>query len=282
MSINVTISIGRSPIACSWLWSHDFSANNPPVQALAAALTQPYLWPSAVLLLAAACVAATLQSWPSIIYTRLRTCAHTYTHRACAAYSIPCPGATPDFKLQLAEPEGQVNLQGSSAEVTQTGNNCLSHFFFPFFFFLQRGPVQFCVQWGKFAHGGTLLCLRKRRWRWQIFSRPCSWFLRVFSSCRSDAPLLSLFQRVRFPICRSVCACVSSGFQARLHRLIKSEHVSPGQRFLITFSLFYPLYHSPRPLWKPLCVCARVRVSILFVRAFVPVCACVRVCSHTT
>lgn len=116
------------------MWSHDFSANNPPVQALAAALTQPYLWPSAVLLLAAACVAATLQSWPSIIYTRLRTCAHTYAHRACAAYSIPCPGATPDFKLQLAEPEGQVNLQGSSAEVTQTGNNCLSHFFFSFFF----------------------------------------------------------------------------------------------------------------------------------------------------
>ncbi len=62
------------------------------------------------------------------------TCActhtHTCTHRPCATRSILCPGATPDFKLQLAEPEAKPNLQGSSVEVTQTGNNCLSHIFF--------------------------------------------------------------------------------------------------------------------------------------------------------
>lgn len=138
--------------------------------------------------------------------------------------------------------------------------------------------MQFCVQWGKFAHGGTLLCLRKRRWRWQIFSRPCSWFLRVFSSCRSDAPLLSLFQRVRFPICRSVCACVSSGFQARLHRLIKSEHVSPGQRFLITFSLCFILSTTLQGHCGGLCVCVRACACKHTVCACVCACVCVRAC----
>lgn len=67
----------------------------------------------------------------------LYTCAHTHTqeHTACTTHSIHCPGATPDFKLQLAEPEAKLNLEGSSVEVTQPGNNCLSHIF----------PVDGCV-----------------------------------------------------------------------------------------------------------------------------------------
>lgn len=80
---------------------------------------------SPLALAAAACVATLLQPLPSIIYTR----AHTYSqrHKAGATHSIHRPGATPDFKLQLAEPEAKLNLKGSSVEVTQTGNNCLSH-----------------------------------------------------------------------------------------------------------------------------------------------------------
>ena len=62
------------------------------------------------------------------LYTCART--HTQEHTACTTHSIHCPGATPDFKLQLAEPEAKLNLEGSSVEVTQTGNNCLSHIYF--------------------------------------------------------------------------------------------------------------------------------------------------------
>lgn len=238
----------------------------------------PDLWPCAVRLLTAACVAATLQSRPSIIYRRSR--AGTRAHRACAAYSILCPGATPDFKLQLAEPEGQVNLQGPSVEVTQTGNNCLSHLFLSFFF-LQRVRVQFCV-----LAGG--ICTRRRR-------RPAVSCANVdkdgrFSSGRAadfleylppadQAPLYFVcFSGSGFQSAGSARACVSSGFQARLHRLIKSEHVSPGRRFLITFSLCFILSAT---LSKATAEVPRARVGVrastLFASAFVHVhvCACV-------
>ena len=63
--------------------------------------------------------------------TRARARPHTdtCTRTACATQSIHCPGAPPDFKLQLAEPEAKLNLEGSSMEVTQPRNNCLSHIF---------------------------------------------------------------------------------------------------------------------------------------------------------
>ncbi|CAG5938773.1 unnamed protein product [Menidia menidia] len=59
-----------------------------------------------------ACVATLLQPFPSIIYTQ----AHTRAHTARSARSTHCPGAPPDFKLQLAEPEARLNLKGSSME----------------------------------------------------------------------------------------------------------------------------------------------------------------------
>lgn len=245
--------------------------NKPPVQTNAAALWSAYLWPGFVFLLTAACVATTLQSWPSIIYThsqRAREDTHTHaqlarTHTACTTYSILCPGATPDFKLQLAEPEGKLNLEGSSAEVTQTGNNCLSHIF------LQRARVSLCVCWrgcewnleGVHAHSLPLY-MHKRRQSLQIFSRRCSWF-RVFLRY-SNAPLLRLFQPIRFPFYHSVCVCISSGLQARLHGLIKSEHVSPGQCFLITFSFCFILSTTLQGHCGSLCmpVCENMFVCV--------------------
>lgn len=96
----------------------------------AARLWLRLLWPglgSPLTLAAAACVATLLlQPLPSIIYTHTDTLTQMQIHTACATHSIHCPGATADFKLQLAEPEAKLNLKRSSVEVTQTGNNCLS------------------------------------------------------------------------------------------------------------------------------------------------------------
>ena len=62
-------------------------------------------------LAAAACVAALLQPRPSIIYTQIYS--HTHTHTRTHTHGAHCPGATPDFKLQLTEPEAKPNLEGS-------------------------------------------------------------------------------------------------------------------------------------------------------------------------
>lgn len=82
----------------------------------------------------------------------------------------------------------------------------------------------------------------------------------------------SLFQPVLFPLSHCLYVCIVSGFQAPLNWLIKSEHVPPAQCFLsITFSLCFPLHHSPRPM--SVYVCMSVCMCLWM-------CACVCVCAN--
>lgn len=103
------------------------------------------------------------------------------------------------------------------------------------------------------------------------FDRGCVY---VYTFNSSPYSHIHFLQPVLFPLSHCLYVCIVSGFQAPLNWLIKSEHVPPAQCFLsITFSLCFPLHHSPRPMsvyvWVCVCVCECVHVCV---------CVCANVC----